>query len=451
MRTKKAQRLVLAYHMSHNGHDINYTHYYNVVNPLNGGECRVDVYALRLDGRTRKPLVKCVQRYYSNSGRIRNRDVYRSYMGGFQVDFSDMTRDCRHYAEEYFTPQSLERHPVGEWDYFDYDGWRTSFLLHGQTVNDYTGTKFAKSGIEESGLHPMRFFQLYGISHSVEFLVKAGLQNLLTPSFVTKLRDRRDIFNFFRANIGSIRKNRYTVSEITYAVSHKVDLDRARLTLDAIKIFRDSHYAAENIPKEINRYELLKWCLKNKVDPIEYKRYASYISRLGGDLTAFGVTYPRDFRTAIERAEADVERLRRREERARRKAERLANADVENAIKEMAKRLATLNGMKGNGYCVVVPKSRKDLVDEGKAMRNCIGAMGYDRKIASGDSLIFFLRDLDGKRNVDVEVRVERHGRRVKLVLAQCYQACNAKAPDEAHEFAKRIIEKATRILRKVA
>lgn len=451
MRTKEAKKLVLAYHMGHNSTDINYTHYYNVVNPIKGGECRIDIYALRLEGRTRKPLVKCVQRYYSNRTRIDTRDVYRGYMGGFQVDFSDMTRNCRHYAESYFTPESLAKNPVGEWDYFDFEGWRTSFTVWGTTINDYAGTKYAKSGIMESGLHPMRFFQLYRISKSVEFLVKGGLQWLLTPSFVTKLRDRKDIFNFFRMNLGTIKKDRYSISEITYAVSHKCDLFRARLTLAAIKKFKDSYYAAENIPKEIDRYELSQWCVKNNVQPNEYKRYASYINRVGGDLTAFGVTYPRDFRTAIERAEAEADRLRRREERAKKKAERLANADVENAIKEMAKRLATLNGITGSGYCVVVPKSRKDLVDEGKAMRNCIGAMGYDRKIANGDSLIFFLRGLDGKRNVDVEVRVERKGKRVKLVLAQCYEPCNTRASEEAHTFAHLVIKEATKILRKAA
>lgn len=127
MRTKEAKKLVLACYneqvrklKEHDERVVNYTHYYNVVNPLKGGECRIDTYALRLEGRTRKPLVKCVQRCYSNRTRIDTRDVYRGYMGGFQVDFSDMTRNCRHYAESYFTPESLAKNPVGEWDYFDF-------------------------------------------------------------------------------------------------------------------------------------------------------------------------------------------------------------------------------------------------------------------------------------------------------------------------------------------
>lgn len=124
---------------------------------------------------------------------------------------------------------------------------------------------------------------------------------------------------------------------------------------------------------------------------------------------------------------------------------------IRDAIASTAKKLAKINGMAGYGYAVVVPKSVKMLIDEGNAMKNCIGMMGYDKKIADGQSLIFFLRGQDGKKDVDVEVKIYRLGRNVKLEVVQCYNPCNQSAPAEAKVFAREIAENAKRILFKKA
>jgi len=126
---------------------------------------------------------------------------------------------------------------------------------------------------------------------------------------------------------------------------------------------------------------------------------------------------------------------------------RKENNRIKDAIADMAKKLAKLNGITGYGYAVVVPKSAKMLLDEGNAMKNCIGKMGYDKKIANGESLIFFLRGQDGRKNVDVEVRVHKIGKSVKLEVAQCYNPCNQVAPDEAKAFAREIADQAKTIL----
>lgn len=464
MRTREAEKMVLARFSEYKG--LNLTQYYSVANALRGGEVRIDTYACRLEGKSRKPIVKCIQRCYSDRKTIDVRDVYRGYMGGFQVDFSDLTRNCRHYAENYYRPESLAKFPVGSWDTMDYEGVKTGFLIPAPIINDLTGTNYEHCGLQMTNMHPMKFFECYHISHSVEFLAKNNLSRFITPSFVRRLRNEKRLFDFFRMNFKAIKSGPYGIKEVTKAVARKCSLVEAADRIRAAEEFKDRrYYTGENIPEGIDRYELYKWCKKNRISPHTYRRYAGYIDRIGENLCAYGVTYPRDFSAALEAAEAEAHRLdeieRRREARRRREEEKVSrmkakerkawerkeNSRIKDAIADMARKLAKLNGITGYGYAVVVPKSAKMLLDEGNAMKNCIGKMGYDKKIANGESLIFFLRGQDGRKNVDVEVRVRKYGKSVKLEVAQCYNPCNQVAPEEAKLFARQLADMAKTIL----
>ena len=468
MKTREAKKIVLNQfkldigNLAHNA-----TLFYAVANPIRNGEVRIDTYACRLEGRTRKPLCKCVQRCYSDRPTIAVRDIYRGYMGGFKVDFSDMTRQCRHYAEAAYKPEALADFPVGSWDAMQYEGFKTNFLVNALLLNDLNGTKYAHCGIERTFLHPMRFFECYHISHAVEFLAKNDLARFITPSFVRRLKNEKRVFDFFRMNFRKLRDcYAYGIREVRTALANNCSLEEAVERITAAKEFANCRYCPrENIPTGINRWELYKWCRKTGVSPHDYRRYAGYIENAGENLCAYGVTFPRDFAAALEEAErrshlAD-ERERRRRERLRREQDRIANMNAKEhrawrkkeneriraKIEAMARKLAKLNGITGYGYAVVVPKSAKMLLDEGNAMKNCIGRMGYDRKIADGQSLVFFLRGLDGKKNVDVEVRIVKSGKSVRLEVAQCYNPCNQNPPEEAKAFARELADMAREIL----
>lgn len=450
MKTREAKKIVLNQFILDMGNlTHNATRFYAVANPIRNGEVRIDTYACRLENRTRKPLCKCIQRCYSNRKTIEARDIYRGYLGGFKVDFSDMTRQCHHYAEAAYKPEALAEFPVGSWDTMPYIGFRTNFLVQALMLNDLSGTKYEHCGMERTPLHPMRFFECYHISHAVEFLAKNGLGRFITPAFVRRLKNERRVFDFFRMNLKPLKEcYEYGIREVRTAIANHCSLAEAVERITASREFENSRYCPrENIPAGIDRWELYKWCRKNGVSPRDYRRYAGYIANAGENLRAYGVTYPRDFAAALEEAERQShladERERRRKARIRREENRRANAKIE----EMARKLAKLNGITGYGYAVVVPKSAKMLLDEGNAMKNCIGKMGYDRKIADGQSLVFFLRGMDGRKNVDVEVRIHKLGKSVRLEVAQCYNPCNQNPPEEAKAFARELADRASKIL----
>ena len=103
-----------------------------------------------------------------------------------------------------------------------------------------------------------------------------------------------------------------------------------------------------------------------------------------------------------------------------------------------------LSRLKAHGLAVVLPMNVKQLIDEGIAMHNCIGRMGYDKRICDGKSLIVFLYK-DGKPFVDIEIDREH------WTVCQCYTKYNHNPEEKVHTFAKFICDKAKAIYRKAA
>lgn len=418
----------------------NYTRFYNAVEPTKGGEFRLDTYAVKTrNKRTGELAIKKVARYYSDRNRYYVRDViYHNFMHFYTVNWCNEPFGRKHQAV-WDNPDAY----IGQWGYCDRDKDGT-IDLGGDFLNWFEGTKYEHCGwAAYSGINLFDYLDCLRISKGVEFLGKSDLWRLVTPSFVRQLATDRGLFNFFRSRLDEIRKRSCTggfyaacsISEILRAYRHGETLAEAKLAIRARHAFRD--YSGRHIPKSINRLELLKWCMKNGVSEMEYSRYASYVHDAGEDLTAFGVTMPRNFHATLE----EYERRAHEAETKRLVKERRA---YNSGIKSVAEAFAMLSRLKKHGLTVVLPTSVRQLIDEGNAMRNCIGRMGYDKRISDGTSLVVFLYK-DGKPFVDVEIDRER------WTVCQCYAKCNSKPEENVSAFAAFICNKAKAIYRKAA
>lgn len=425
----------------------NVTRYYNAVVPTRNGECRIDTYAVKTrDRRTGELAVKKVARYYSDRNRYHVRDIiFHNFTHSYLTNWCDEPFGRRHQAV-WEDVDAL----IGTWGCCDRD--RDGVInLGGVYLNWFEGTRYEHCGYSaNSGMHFLDYAQCYNISRGVEFLGKAGLWKLITPSFVRRLSDDSGLFNFFRTHMSEIRQPSchggfhaaYSISDILTAYRRGCSLDEAKFRRRARHSFRG--YCSRFVPNTVDRVELLKWCERNDVSESEYCRYAQHVAEVGEDISAFGVTMPRDFKTALETYEARAhEEERRRKARADRQRARERRA-FNSGIKSVAEAFAMLSRLKRHGLTVVLPMSVQSLVDEGKAMRNCIGMMGYDEKIVSGTSLVVFLYR-DGKPFVDIEIDRER------WTVRQCYAKFNRKPEKKIGAFAKLICDKAKAIYREAA
>lgn len=425
-------------------HEANYTganvtRFYNAVVPRSDGECRIDVYAVKTrHKRTGELAIKKVARYRTDKKWYWLRDIlYSNFWHCYSVNWCNESFGRKHCAV--FTDVDAF---IGQW--YQCDRKDGTVDLGGTWLNSFEGTKYEHCGWNpDCGIKLLEYLDCWHISRGVEFLGKAGLYRLVRPSFVKKLSSDKGLFGFFRSHLHEIRREymgrahaAYTPSEIEYAYRHDTTLDEASIAIRARHAFRDfgNHCA---LPRTVDKVALLKWCWKNHIDEMEYCRYAEYVGRCGEDISAFGVTMPRNFKEALEAYERRAHRV----EASRLAKERKAyNA----GIKATAEAFAMLSRLKSHGLAVILPISVRQLIHEGNAMRNCIGRMGYDKRIAEGKSLIVFLYK-DGKPFVDIEIDREH------WTVRQCYAKHNSIPEEEVKRFAKRICAKAKAILKKAA
>lgn len=78
-------------------------------------------------------------------------------------------------------------------------------------------------------------------------------------------------------------------------------------------------------------------------------------------------------------------------------------------------------------YKIVVPKTVRDIVDEGQQQSNCVGS--YVDSFAKKETIIFFVRDKDTPQKSFVTVEF-RNGE-----MRQCYYAYNRRVPEGTKEF----------------
>ena len=78
-----------------------------------------------------------------------------------------------------------------------------------------------------------------------------------------------------------------------------------------------------------------------------------------------------------------------------------------------------------NRLIVIVPKDPKDMVNEGRMNRNCVGS--YTNIYARGNSTIFFIRRKDDIEHSYITIETDKIGEEIR----QAYYACNQKITDK--------------------
>ena len=158
------------------------------------------------------------------------------------------------------------------------------------------------------------------------------------------------------------------------------------------------------------RYEKLSNVLS------EYCDYLRLGETLGYDLKNTFVLFPRDLRMAHDTA---AKLLQAKED-----------AVIEQAISAAYPALEKMYSYSHGDFSIVVPKSAKEIVEEGHALRHCVGS--YTARVAKHKCAILFLRRTDDINAPFVTLRVQ-DGR-----LEENRGLCNGEPPAAASAFLKR-------------
>lgn len=399
---------------------------YNYIVPDEGGSPRTrDVtvvhVAVRLDG-ARRPVVKDVGRWDLKTGRLTLRDIDYHGLGGWIVGWR---------ASEGWRDGGAFRFGAG-----------LTFPWHA-TVNPdaLKGTRYAYCRYSDearckAGL--VGWLMLYRQEPKVELLAKAGLHALICPAGLAALKSRR-VRDWVLAHRDELARVRHKVRDVLYAARHGLSSVAAAEKLFDLAASVRRWLSTDWERPRLDYVRLAKALPKWGVDASEYARYLNHAHGAGLDLRNEGTLYPPTaggraaFMARLEALEAEEARLERKRRAARRR--RLAETmNVRAAELEAFQRsLDRVRTLKGCGYALVLAKTQKELLAEGKRMHNCVGCGTYGEGIVAGDLLIVMLRDADGESFCDIEI--SRRSWRVR----QCYLQRNARAPEDVQTLADRI------------
>lgn len=136
--------------------------------------------------------------------------------------------------------------------------------------------------------------------------------------------------------------------------------------------------------------KMFNYIKANKLNVREYEHYVSLLKKLGYKMDK-AYLFPKDFRKEDTRISDEYQAKKDKEaiEKATKQSKLIKK--ISDGLRKMPDLAEFLNG--SNGLLVYIPESAKDLVEQGRALHNCIGT--YVDRIAEGKTLVFFVRRLE--------------------------------------------------------
>lgn len=242
---------------------------------------------------------------------------------------------------------------------------------------------------------------LYDHANTIEKLEKAGHKKFAMEEFFGYLHSysyssrfdetQTELVKMLKLNKGTYKRwcKYQNMLALKYLQDYPLIADDV-LDYAITNEIRDIDYKSLVNTKVGHELKMLKYITENGISAGEYSHYIYLLKQCRYKLDK-AYLFPKDFRKADKRI-SDEYRIRENEIRAREMEEK------SNLIKQISDGLRNMEDLQeflggAKGLLVYVPESAKDLLDEGKAMHNCIGT--YTDRIAEGKTLIFFVRKLD--------------------------------------------------------
>lgn len=254
----------------------------------------------------------------------------------------------------------------------------------------------------------MNLCNLGNRSDLYEKLIKVGLEDLVQKDWHEIMRG---YFSYYTPVL-EIDHKQTELHKMLGVTKKHMEIIKKDQSLEGVRFLRQNHnvteeeyYAMKAMDFSSNSYQRAmelgldivkvgEYISKNKIVIGEYLHYAELLQKLdylrhkaNGKLNrkkSKYYLYPKSFRKADEMITAEYKT----------ELSELQNSaikQISDGLKKMPKLKEFLDGSKG--FLVYVPESSQELVNEGKALNNCLRT--YPERIAEGKTLIFFIRRLD--------------------------------------------------------
>lgn len=397
------------------------------------GQLRFYSYLTKNDGELVK--VTCAVKVYKNKWYCKQvavhglhsdiafvHDMEYAYMGGYKVDF---------YDQGMRQSSSPAWYAKGKWYECKDQYYNPTFapIVNLDYVKKYP--EFMYSACEQYAgddlLDYLRTYEKYPIA---EMLVKLGLSRYALSKQILEQATKDKAFRkYLGRNRDILSSNKqFYVSTILSAYKQNKSLE----ILQEFEYFKkelanNRFYANFHASFKGEADRLFNYLIKQKTNLTLYRDYFSACRELGLDMTLNINRYPHDFTHFHDMRIDEMRRARAIKDEQRRKEIEEENKHLAENFATIANKYMPLQSIADGTYIVVIAQSPSELVREGEALHHCVGKLGYDRKQAREQSLIFFVRSATDTQTP--LATIEYDPKRNKIL--QFYADHNTK-PDQA-------------------
>ena len=328
-------------------------------------------------------------------------------------------KDGRYYAYmDGFKFSEIETERVSREELFDLDRilWLDSSLKYCAY----------KSG---NGIYAIDYIGLYRKYPICEMLMKLGIKRMWSEKALDFITKNKDFQKWLFKNADKVSEMAFQTAKNAFKKNASGDpQDYLRSLKYRIQCGKDVRFTNEAVYKKALKYatqeKLSDYIKDNNIGRESYGDYLTACDWLHLDFSDTKVLFPKDFRTMHDDYTAQYAEYTRIE---REKEYKKKYAELTEKMKQQAEKFAFLSSFKDSSYCVIVAKSKFDLINEGEKLHHCVGRMDYDKRQAEGKSIICFIR-----KNDDIETPFATAEIKIgnSLTVQQCYGDKDRSVPE---------------------
>lgn len=331
------------------------------------------------------------------------------------------------------------------WDWFRKENGTINYYpahVYANNLTEVFGQTYYHVNLEEGlrGAGELSFARLLDNLKNIpvaEYLFKLGLTQLAANVYVEDLRGHSfsDVlgvskqylplyrnFNITRFEHSIVKASRTWVDEESFAKFRALRLDGKSSDdiidlLDCMSFERFVNYfmKQKKAIRQQNTSRLLTW----------YKDYLSMSKSLEVDLSRKSVRFPGNIEIAHD---VIVERFNK----IKRKLE------DDNFAQAREKLYAGMKEYTKGDYCIVLPKTRSELIVEGQSLNHCVGNDSYYQNHLKGERMIFFVRRVEAPSKPFYTMEIDMRS----LRILQLYGFGDCSATSEVRKFANEFLRR---------
>ncbi len=243
---------------------------------------------------------------------------------------------------------------------------------------------------ENQDIYFIQYIRLYRNYPIAEMLMKLGLTRMIHEKALKVISENKEFRCYLFDNAEDLSRHRFAFITAYNAFKKKSQsaVDYMNSLLYRIQAGKEIAFENKEVYKEILRFttqeKILKYLNDNEIGKSSYADYIVACKWLKLDFADTKVLFPKNFEEVHDKYIEMYDAYKRELEKEKSKHK-------DKFIKAVADKYSFLEYSNGT-YQVITAKSKGDLIDEGAALKHCVGRMDYDQRQIEEQSIICFIR-----------------------------------------------------------